>query len=147
MLAFEGDKKRIELLHEAIPAARKFGFLLDQLGLTYADEYRRTAASLGFEVAFFAASGEADYEPIFDAMRAASVEGVIIQSSPVFRHDATRLAGLAADRRLPTICEWQDMASAGCLIGYGPDIAELAVRAAELRRASLRGRKTGRDAV
>lgn len=143
MLAFEGDKKRIELLHEAIPAARKFGFLADQLGLTYADEYRRTAASLGFEVAFFAASSEADYEPIFDAMRAASVEGVIIQSSPVFRHDATRLAGLAADRRLPTICEWQDMASAGCMIGYGPDIAELAVRAADFVVRLFAGGKPG----
>jgi putative ABC transport system substrate-binding protein len=45
--------------------------------------------------------------------------------------NATQLPALAAERRLPTVCEWRKKAAAGCLIGYGPDLAELYVRAAD----------------
>jgi putative tryptophan/tyrosine transport system substrate-binding protein len=64
-------------------------------------------------------------------MHDAGVEGVIIQSSPIFHRDAAQLAALAAERQLPTICEWRAMAADGCLIGYGPDIAELRLRTAD----------------
>jgi putative ABC transport system substrate-binding protein len=64
-------------------------------------------------------------------MRDAGVEGVIIQSSPIFHRDAAQLAALASERHLPTICEWRAMAADGCLIGYGPDIAELRLRTAD----------------
>lgn len=47
MLAFEGDKKRIELLREAIPGAHKFALLADEFEMTHKDEYRRTAKSVG----------------------------------------------------------------------------------------------------
>ena len=49
----------------------------------------------------------------------------------MFSYDAARLAALAAEHRLPTVCEWRKLAAAGCLIGYGPDLAELYVRAAD----------------
>jgi ABC-type uncharacterized transport system substrate-binding protein len=45
--------------------------------------------------------------------------------------DIAQLAALAAERKLPTICEWREMVSAGCLIGYGPDLDELRVRTAD----------------
>jgi putative ABC transport system substrate-binding protein len=46
MLAFEGNKKRIELLRDAIPGAHKFAVLADEFGMTHKDEYRRTARKL-----------------------------------------------------------------------------------------------------
>src|SRR6202012_3285517 len=82
-------------------------------------------------VMLYAASSAADYGPALDAMRAAGVRGVVIQSSPVFHRDAVQLAALATDRRLPTICEWRSMATDGCVFGYGPDIGELRLRTAD----------------
>ena len=128
MLAFEGDKKRIELLHDAIPGAHKFALLADG---THKHEYGRTAENVGIEIVLFEASRPADYRSAFDAIHNAGVDGVVIQSSPVFHRDAVQLASLALERQLPTICEWRAMASDGCLIGYGPDIAELRLRTAD----------------
>jgi putative ABC transport system substrate-binding protein len=131
MLASEGDKKRIELLHDAIPGGHKFAFIADQDGITRKDEYRHAAENIGVEIVSFEAKGPADYRSIFDAIHDAGVDGIVIQSSPVFHRDAVQLAALAQERHLATICEWRAMASDGCLIGYGPDIAELRLRTAD----------------
>jgi putative ABC transport system substrate-binding protein len=131
MLASAGDKKRIELLHDAIPGTHKFAFIADPDGITRKDEYRRAAENIGVEIVSFEAKGPADYPSIFDAIHNAGVDGIVIQSSPIFHRDAVQLASLAQERRLATICEWRAMASDGCLIGYGPDIAELRLRTAD----------------
>ena len=131
MLSFEGDTKRVELLHEAIPTARKFGYLTYKRAMKEIDDVRRSAASLGVEIVSYEANSSSEYLPAFDAMRDAHVEAVVIGSSAVFHRDAAQLAAFALERRLPTICEWREMASSGCLVGYGPDLAELRFRTAD----------------
>ena len=54
-----------------------------------------------------------------------------------------RLATLALEARLPTICEWADMAQAGCLIGYGSSRAALRQRMADQLARIFRGAKPG----
>ncbi len=121
MLASEGDIKRLELLHEAIPAARRLAYLrtTSSLGSASLQSVKHTGEGLGVEIIGFEASDESKYRAAFDAMHDARVEGVVIASSPVYYSDAAQLAALAVERRLPTICEWREMAEAGCLIGYG----------------------------
>jgi putative ABC transport system substrate-binding protein len=139
LLTFDGDKKRMELLHDAIPGARKFAFLADALMMTqhkdmltqHKEEYRQTAEKIGIELVRFEVKSPADYQQAFDAIHNAGVDGIVMQSSPNFHRDAAQLATLALERRLPTICEWRAMASDGCLIGYGPNIAELRLRTAD----------------
>jgi putative tryptophan/tyrosine transport system substrate-binding protein len=131
MLASAGDTKRIELLHDVIPGAHQFAFIADEDGIRRKDEFRRAAENIGVEIVSFEAKSPADYQSIFDAIHNAGVDGIVIQSSPVFHRDAAQLASLALERHLPTICEWRAMASDGCLIGYGPDIAELRLRTAD----------------
>ncbi len=117
-------------VHEAIPAAHKFGILADLNGMEHTVEFQKAAASVGIEIGNYEVKG-GDYRSALDAMRDAGVEGVIIQSSPIFHRDAAQLAALASERHLPTICEWRAMAVDGCLIGFGPDIAELRLRTAD----------------
>ncbi|MCK1368469.1 ABC transporter substrate-binding protein [Bradyrhizobium sp. 62] len=132
LLTFDGDKKRMELLHDAIPGAGKFALLVDERTMTQQkEEYRQIAEKVGVELLRFEVKSPADYQTTFDAMLDAGVDGIVIQSSPNFHRDAPKLAALALERRLPTICEWRAMASDGCLIGYGPDIAELRLRTAD----------------
>jgi putative ABC transport system substrate-binding protein len=131
MMSDEGNTKRIELLHDAMPTAHKFGMLVDDEGLSHKDELQLAAGSAGVEIVLQAANNMSDYGPAFDALRSAGVEGIVIQSSPVFHRDAEQLATLATDRHLATICEWRSMAADGCMIGYGPDIGELRLRTAD----------------
>lgn len=130
MLSFDGDRKRFEILHEAIPTAHKFGYLTYRR-LTEKDSVRRAAIDLGVEIVSYEIHSSSEYLPVFDAMRDAHVDALVIGSSPVFHRDAAQLATFALERRLPTICEWREMASSGCLVGYGPDLAELRLRTAD----------------
>lgn len=131
MMSNEGNAKRIELLHDAMPTAHKFGMLVDDEGLRHKDELQLAGGSVGVEIVLHAAKNVSDYGPAFDALRAAGAEGIVIQSSPTFHRDAAQLATLATDRHLATICEWRSMAADGCMIGYGPDIGELRLRTAD----------------
>jgi putative ABC transport system substrate-binding protein len=132
MLASKGDAKRVEVLHDAVPTARRIGLLIDRTHPSSIVDYvKRATAPLGIEVISFEVQSKAEYREAFDAMHDAGIDGVVIASSPVFAGDAAQLAALATERRLPTVCEWRKMAAAGCLIGYGPDLAELYVRAAD----------------
>jgi putative ABC transport system substrate-binding protein len=131
MLAYEGDKKRLELFHDAVPTAHKLALLTRVGSDAQRDGVLRAANEMGVDMVSYEASGSADYASVFDAMRNARVDGVVIGSTAIFHRDATHLASLAMERHLPTICEWCEMASSGCLIGYGPDIGELRLRTAD----------------
>jgi putative ABC transport system substrate-binding protein len=130
MLSREGEAKRLELLHEAIPGAHRFAYLVTP-DVTRTAAIKRAAAAMGLEIMEFPARTAAEYQATFDAMRDAQVDGVVIAASPVFAGNAAQIAALAAEPRLPTICEWRYMAGSGCLIGYGPNLRELRVRTAD----------------
>jgi putative ABC transport system substrate-binding protein len=76
-------------------------------------------------------------------MREGRLEALLIMATPQFFGDASVLARLAREARLPTICEWADMARAGCLLGFGPDINDLRRRSANLIARVLRGARPG----
>jgi putative ABC transport system substrate-binding protein len=131
MLYRAGNMKRLQLLHEAIPTARRFAYLAWPSEKNDIRAMTQAAGALGIELVSFSADTKADYKAAFDAARAAQVDGVVIASSPAFFRDAAEIAALASDRHLPTICEWREMAAEGCLIGYGPNISEMRLRTAD----------------
>ena len=49
------------------------------------------------------------------------------------------VGALALKRKLPAICEWPEMAAAGCLASYGTSLRELYDTLAELTEKILKG--------
>jgi putative ABC transport system substrate-binding protein len=142
ILASELEGKRLDMLHQALPGRRRVGALI------YAPspdrpaserEMRRAAGVLGLELQLFNVAGRDDYPAAFAAMRAAGIEALLIMATPQLFGDASQLAAMAREARLPTICEWASMAASGCLLGYGPDIDDLRRRAAIVVARILRG--------
>jgi putative tryptophan/tyrosine transport system substrate-binding protein len=133
ILAEELDGKRLDLLTEAVPGARRVGALL-QRSLPYRQQierYLRTiSASRGVELLIFEAEGPDDYPATFAAMRSAGTQALVITGSPTFNRDAGLLARLSLEMRLPIICEWAENARSGCLLGYGPNRGEMRRRLA-----------------
>jgi putative ABC transport system substrate-binding protein len=66
-----------------------------------------------------------DYARAFATIVASGSTALAIQSHPLFPRDVKQLAALALEARLPTICEWRQMAEAGCVLGNGPSLSEL----------------------
>jgi hypothetical protein len=50
---------------------------------------------------------------------------MVIQFHPLFPRAVKELAALALEARLLTICEWRQIAEAGCVLGYGSSLSEL----------------------
>jgi putative tryptophan/tyrosine transport system substrate-binding protein len=141
MLAPGLDAKRLELLHEALPTARRVAALgtspmaaKENLAVMHG-----VSEALGLELSAFYAEVPADYPAAFAAMRSAGVQGLAILSAPDFFTNASTLATLALEAGLPTVCEWRKMAEQGCLLGYGPDNAEMNGRIATYVARIFRG--------
>jgi putative ABC transport system substrate-binding protein len=136
----EGDAKRLELLREAIPGALRFGYL----GMSYesvpkADEMARVAARLGVELTMHWVGGSNEYATAFAAMRNEGVAGVVVSATQPLASNASRVAASAAENKLPTICEWDYMARAGCVFGFGHDLAYAQRRVGEYVARILKG--------
>ena len=97
------------------------------------------AQKLGIELKIVEVDSPAEYPGAFEKMRAAEVQGLVIVSAPDFFRDVAILAEAARAARLPTICEWREMAESGCLMAYGPLREELTRRVAAYVVQILRG--------
>jgi putative ABC transport system substrate-binding protein len=146
ILSRELNVKRLELLHEAVAAARRIAILVDPSNLLEVAgrrEMSEAAAKSGIEVLFFEASGPENYATAFDAMRAARADALAINNSPRFARDGPRLAQLALDAGLPTACEWREMTDQGCFFSYGPSLTALYARVAGYVDRILKGAAPG----
>jgi putative ABC transport system substrate-binding protein len=129
MLAQELNEKRLELARDLRPGVRRIGFLA---GSTYSaariKSTMQAANALGLAIDIVQAGGSESYGAAVSALQVSGAEVVVIGSFPEFAANAATLAGHARAAGLGTICEWPEMAQAGCLIGFGPILEELVRR-------------------
>lgn len=140
MQAAEGDLKRLELMRDLLPGLRRLGVLL----LPTATPAQRwalhdAAERLGFAAVPVEAARPEDLERAFAAFRQARVEAVLVSASPIYLASVDEIVRLAQGARWPTVCEWQEMARAGCLASFGPVIGELRTRVGAIAAQVLRG--------
>lgn len=140
ILASELEVKRLSILLEAVPGRTRIAALLPAIGFAGNEAALRKAADrLGAKLLLFTVATSGDYSGAFAAMQAQGAQALLIGATPQFQADGKRLAGLALQARLPTVCEWPDMARAGCLIGYGPSRVALRQRMAAQIAQIFRG--------
>ncbi len=141
----ELDGKRLSLLIEAAPGARKIAILAipPPRHMASVAEMQKVALRFGVQTEVFLASNPAEYAAAFAAMRAAGAEALAIAGAPEFVGDAAVIARLAIAGGLPSIGEASSMARDGILIGYGPDRIVFRRRAAEFVVRILRGAQPG----
>jgi putative tryptophan/tyrosine transport system substrate-binding protein len=142
MLATELEAKRLELLLQAVPRARKIGVLDPGPAYSLADA-QKIADGAGAQLRVTAVVGPADvaYQRAFEAMGREHVDALFVPSYPRFFKDARQIITLAAAHRIPAIYEWPSMADAGGLMAYGPTLDELDGRVASFVVRVLTGAK------
>jgi ABC-type uncharacterized transport system substrate-binding protein len=140
MFATDGDAKRLELLKEAVPDARHICFLTyPSVDPKRIARMEKVASRINSELLIVKVADRSDYAQAFVTMASSGTQALAVGSHPLFSRDAQELAALALEARLPTICEWREMAKAGCLLGYGPSLTEMRRRTAEYVARLFRG--------
>jgi putative tryptophan/tyrosine transport system substrate-binding protein len=152
ILISELEVKRLSILHEVAPDRSRVAILVSSAAssaptATGEAAMRKAAAGLGVELIAFPVAAPADYPAAFAAMRAAGAQALLISATSEFDRDGKQLAALALEARLPTVCEWAEMAHAGCLIGYGPNRTALRRRMAAQIAQIFRGAAPGDIAI
>jgi len=141
MLAAELDAKRLELLLEAMPNAKRVAVLNPGLGWGAFTEVRRVAQAAKIQLHMTNVPSSTGYEPAFEAMAKEQVDALLVPSFPRFYREHQRIIEMTARRRIAAMYEWGEIARAGGLMAYGPVFAELNRRVASYVDKILRGTK------
>ena len=143
MIADEISGKRVALLKEMLPWATRIAVLTQANHTSSPSQVnaaRPIAKNLGIELDVVVVRDSRDYDTAFAAVTKRA-PGLFVVANPTFFDDRQRFAAIAAKHRLPILCEWREMAEAGCLMSYGPNISDLYRRAAAYVDRIARGAK------
>jgi putative tryptophan/tyrosine transport system substrate-binding protein len=141
-LQSELPAKRLELLRELLPRARKVAVFTDggTTGQLAAAQEGARRLGLALHVSEFK-TPPYDYERAFaDAARAKS-DALLVFASAHFVPARRQIPALALKHRLPSIFGNYLWAEAGALLSYGPNFSEVYRRAAEKTSQVLKGAK------
>jgi putative tryptophan/tyrosine transport system substrate-binding protein len=120
IFAFQLNVKRLELLHEALPKARRIGILADHDPVPGLLALDGAARDLGIEIVPLVARSNEEIIQAIDAMKAAPVDAVNVLASPILWGFRSLILERLRISRLPAIWQWPEGAEQGGLIGYGP---------------------------
>jgi putative ABC transport system substrate-binding protein len=126
-LTIEVGPKRLELMHELLPAASTMALLVNPNNPVIADEQRNleaTARTLGVQLAVLNAGSEQDFEKVFASLVELRAGGLLVGSDPFFLGQSARLAELAQRHGMPAVFIDSEFAVVGGLMSYGGDVAD-----------------------
>jgi putative ABC transport system substrate-binding protein len=127
LLNVELGAKRLELLHEVIPAAKIVGLLVNPTSpnaSTLSKEVQAAADKLGIQLHLLHASAAGDFETAFATLRDLNASALVIGTDPLFNSGSEQLATLAIRFSMPTIYQYRAFAAAGGLLSYGGSSTE-----------------------
>jgi putative ABC transport system substrate-binding protein len=123
ILAGELNAKRLALLHEMVPHARRIGVLADPTSVPTVPQVEKAARGLGIEVVTRPAKNREEIGRALDALIAARVGAVNVLASPVLDGHRGFIIDRVRQARLPAIYQWPESARDGGLVSYGPRAA------------------------
>jgi putative ABC transport system substrate-binding protein len=136
--------KWVELLKEVAPKATRLAVLQEPQNVAHANmwsEIQRAGRALSVTPLAWEARGPDEIERAFSAMSTERIGAVIILPHPAAFLNRRQIVGLATKHRLPAIYAFREFAEAGCLMSYGPSMADLWRRAADFVDKILKGAK------
>jgi putative tryptophan/tyrosine transport system substrate-binding protein len=118
--------KRLQLVHDLIPDAARFGVLADPAfpaTPSIVANLQAAARMLGLQLIVGYAGTESDLDAAFESFSQQHVGAVLVGStSPFFNRRGGQLAALASRHALPSMFPFRGFALAGGLISYGSSL-------------------------
>jgi putative tryptophan/tyrosine transport system substrate-binding protein len=136
--------KRLEYLKEIVPTVTRVGLLINpnvKISSLYVQEATEAGTNLGVDTQSFEVRSLRDFEPAFDAMVKAGIQGVVANGESLIFQARKVIADLALARNLPSCGYVRELLEAGGLISYGVDQRAMARRAAVYVDRILKGEK------
>ena len=118
--------KRLQLLHELLPAAMSIAYLVNPTNPGFAEpemkEVQQAARSLGLNLLVLKASNPSEIDAAFATLVEQQAGALLVGNGTLFSRRMEQLAALAAQHALPAIFSFRENALAGGLMSYGSSI-------------------------
>jgi putative tryptophan/tyrosine transport system substrate-binding protein len=120
--------KRLQFLHELLPAATVMALLINpanpSVAVPQSHEMLSAARTLGLELHVLNASTERDFDQAFAKFHQLRAGGLVIEADPFFISRNDLLAALTVRHAVPAIFQFREFATAGGLMSYGGSLPE-----------------------
>ena len=127
VLNVELGPKRLELLHELVPAASIVALLINPThpaAETASKDLQAAARTLGLEFHVLHASTEHDFDTVFATLAQVRAGALVIGADPLFVSRSEQLAALTVRHAVPAISLSREFAVAGGLMSYGSSVRD-----------------------
>src|SRR5499433_3389779 len=119
--------KRLEILHEVVPAAAQIAVLVNPTSPTTDSQLQNLQAAaqvLGLQLHVLHASTERDFDAVFATLLQLRAGGLVVASDGFFATHSEQLAALTVRHAVPAIHQSRDFAIAGGLMSYAGSFLE-----------------------
>jgi ABC-type uncharacterized transport system substrate-binding protein len=119
--------KRLELLHELVPAARRIAVLVNPAGPTAETTVRDVepaARAIGLQIHVLNASTGREIDAAFATFVRERPDALFVGGDPFFTSRRVQLANLAARHMVPMTSATREITEVGGLMSYGTNIAD-----------------------
>jgi len=127
-LNVEIGPKRLELLHELVPAVTMVAVLVDPTNPTLSEAFlsglQTAAPTFGMQLYVLRASTEREIETAFVTLQQQRAGALVISTDALFNTRAEQLAALSLRHAVPAISQYRKFVAAGGLASYGSDETE-----------------------
>jgi putative ABC transport system substrate-binding protein len=139
--------KRLELLHEVMPAVKKIAFLVNPANRALAEsdakEARDTAHAFGVNLLLLDASSQSEIDAAFAILIGEQAGALLTNSESLFMVHSDYLAALTARHRVPALYAYRENVIAGGLMSYGANFLTAARELGRYAGRVLKGEKPG----
>ena len=127
LLNVDIGSKRLELLHELVPAASVVALLSNPTNPNserQSKDMQAAARSLGLQLHALHASTERDFDTVFARLVQLRAGALIIGADAFFINQSEQLGALALRHAVPAISFYREFVAAGGMMSYGGDLAD-----------------------
>jgi putative tryptophan/tyrosine transport system substrate-binding protein len=143
LLSPELDRKRQEILIEAVPGIRRMTALADSNTTveSHLQTLRDAAQARGVDLSVVGVAKPEEIVPAINEAKASGAQALNFLATPLFFVNRRPVFDHVASLRLPAIYQWPEMAEEGGFAGYGARFTQLYRQRARMVIKVLRGAK------
>lgn len=138
------EEKRLEILLEMLPKARRIAFVgwKSDWDSFWGKSIQSAAAKRGVDL-YFAEGKSSGFAEAFEALKQRKSEAFFVALSPTTMSFSSSFGEFTLLSRIPSSCGITEMADDGCLLAYGQSVASVWTQALTYVDKILKGAKPG----
>jgi putative tryptophan/tyrosine transport system substrate-binding protein len=144
-LNIEMEAKRVQLLHELVPAATSMALLINPTSPAYSEAATESAQSaariLGVRLLVLNASTERGIEAAFVALVEKRAGSLLVTGDSFLVSQRDQIVALAARHSVPALYHRREFTAIGGLMSYGPSLPEVYYQVGDYTGRILKGAK------